>query len=99
MMEREELEQRQLQQLAYQYRSRGYEVLDEPSAEDLGLPATLRPDLIAMSPTDRVIIEVRSRQSLRHADRLEALAAYVQDRPGWRLELVVVGYHCVVCLW
>jgi uncharacterized protein YutE (UPF0331/DUF86 family) len=92
MKQREERERRQLEQIAAEYREKGYQVLVEPNSMEL--PGNLRafqPDLIATSEVDSVVVEVRSRASLSEDPRLAALADAVQSMRGWRFDLVVLN--------
>lgn len=78
--------------LAREYRDRGYEVV-EASDRD-AFPAFLHdfhPDLVATSPDDRVIVEIKRAGSLRGSNELTALAARVAQEQGWRLEVVTVA--------
>ena len=43
-----------------------------------------------MGDNESVVIEVKSRKSLASDPRARELARLLQDRPGWRFELVVV---------
>ena len=52
--------ERKLQEIAADYRARGYDVLIEPGPEDV--PAFLtgvRPDLIARGPHDSIVVEMK----------------------------------------
>lgn len=78
--------------IADRYRQRGYEVVEEPVAGQLpkflqGLK--FRPDLIAKSEAESVIVEVQSYGRVARSRRLEDLAKSVERHPGWRLELVL----------
>lgn len=75
--------------IAAEYEAKGYTVLHQP--EPSALPSFLRdwrPDLVAVSQDESVVIEVKNRTDLRDpgtAALAEALAAH----PRWRLELIV----------
>ena len=80
-----------LKKIAAKYRNQGYEVTVEPSAERL--PPELqefRPDLIATSANDRVIVEVRSHRSFAAPPDMSRLAQ-VAERLGWHFELAVTN--------
>jgi uncharacterized protein YutE (UPF0331/DUF86 family) len=86
-----EIEQTTIEQVASEFRGKGYDVAVRPSAESA--PAFLRPfqpDLIATSSGDNVVVEFKSSADLT-SDVLVRLAEAVQSQPGWRLELVVVN--------
>ena len=81
-------EKRREIEIARDYEKRGYQVLTQPS-----LPfsnANVRPDLIALSDDDKVVIEVVTSPALQDNDRVKTLAGLVEQQPGWRFELVVV---------
>ena len=72
-----ELKNAKIAQVAEEYRRKGYEVF-------------IQPDLIATSPQDRVVIEIKSSPELT-SGILIGLAEVVEAHPGWRLELFVVN--------
>lgn len=84
-------EEARLQQLAHEYESLGYEVTLRPDPSPFRLPEDCEPDLVAIGPTDRVVVEVKSRGSLLDCRDVEILATFVEDQPEWRLELVAVN--------
>ncbi len=76
--------------VAEDYRAKGYDVIMQPSGQDLPEPlAGFRPDLIARKADKTVIIEVKSRQSLGREPYVEPLVRAVQQVPGARFELVI----------
>jgi hypothetical protein len=81
---------RRVEQIAQEYKDKGYEVLIEP--EGLQLPGSLagfRPDLVARRNDEVVVVEVKSRAFLSDP-RLQELAEAVRRQPGWRFELVLL---------
>lgn len=83
-------EARLVQQVADEYRGKGYDVVLEPGADQLPtVLAPYRPDIIARRDDETIVIEVKSRHSLRRPPQLEALAKAVRELPGWRFELIV----------
>lgn len=81
-------------QLAQEYQDRGYEVLLEPSVENLpDFLKKYRPDLIAIRESESVLIEVKSRSALNSSSNryLSDLAQLVEQQPGWRFELVITN--------
>lgn len=83
-------EARQVQEVAREYRSRGYDVVVEP--EPGQLPEALsrfRPDFVARKADEVVVVEVKSRGSLTDPE-LQELAKAVRAQPGWRFELIVL---------
>ena len=81
---------RRVQELAREYRDRGYQVTVEPESGQLPEPlARFRPDLVARKADDLVVVEVKARESLPD-QRLQDLAEVVRRQPGWRFELVLL---------
>jgi hypothetical protein len=78
--------------IAAEYRSRGYEVIEQPSPEQL--PEFLEgyhPAMLVQKGEEAIIVEVKSRSSLTKDPRIRELARLVQAEPQWNFELVVVG--------
>ena len=85
-----ELEKSKLDQLAAEFRSKGYRVLLHPGNDQLpGFLKSFEPDLIATSTTENVVVEVRSPDALQSPDFVR-LAEAIEHAPGWRLQLAVV---------
>lgn len=84
---------RRLTRIANEYRDKGYRVIVHPGQDDL--PAFLRgfePAMIAIGDDESVVLEIRTREQLSdRQNSLVALASAVENRPGWRLELVSTG--------
>lgn len=75
--------------VADRYRQRGYQVTQEPAAEQL--PSFLqgfRPDLLAQNAAESVVVEIKSYGQVTRSQELESLAKQVESHPGWRMELV-----------
>jgi uncharacterized protein YutE (UPF0331/DUF86 family) len=86
-----ELEAAKLEQIAAEYRQKGYDVSIRPaSAAVPQFLAPFQPDLIVRSENDNAVIEVKSSNDLTSGS-LTQLAAKIESRPGWRLELAVVN--------
>jgi REase_AHJR-like protein len=84
-------EQRTIEQIAEEYRSKGYDVLVEPSGSDL--PPFLgdqHPDLIARRGEEQLVIELRL-PSRDEPGRLRRLAERIFNEPDWKLILIVPG--------
>jgi hypothetical protein len=82
-------ERQSIERIAEEYRSKGYDVLVEPS--DADLPPFLRghhPDLIARRGDERLVIEIRTSSFKAEPERLRELAEEVQREPGWKLVLI-----------
>lgn len=87
----EEFHNQRMKEVAEKLRGEGYDVAIEPGPSLL--PAflkSLRPDLIAKRGDETVVVEVKSRQSLRSSDQVRKLADALKDRPGWRFDLVLL---------
>lgn len=79
---------RRVQEVAREYRTKGYEVIVE--AAQLPEPlARFRPDVVARKGDEVVVIEVKPRGSLTDPE-LQELAKAVRAQPGWRFELIVL---------
>jgi REase_AHJR-like len=88
----EPLESQVIAKVAQDYRRRGYDVEVEPRGP--GLPEFLggfQPDLIARSPTESVIVEVKVGTRTSVAERLREIVERVNRQPGWRFSLVFVS--------
>lgn len=88
----EKNEKRRLAQIANEYRDKGFDVDIGPSQDRL--PDFMKgysPDLLATKGNENIIVEVKSKQTLRGADYIADLAKIIEDHPGWRLELVVTS--------
>ncbi len=86
------LESQVIAKVAEDYRRRGYDVEVEPSGP--ALPEFLggfQPDLIARSPAESVIVEVKVGTHTSVAERLREVAERVNRQPGWRFSLVFVS--------
>ncbi len=78
-----------IQAIAQDFESRGYSVVRRPTGADLpGFLDGYRPDLIAVGPTENVVVEIKSFASTADADRFRGVADRVARQPGWRFVLV-----------
>jgi Holliday junction resolvase-like predicted endonuclease len=85
-------ERNRLERIAADYQSRGYDVAIQPRRTDLpDFLAGFEPDLIASSKGENIIVEVKTRGELQNVSSVAALEAALQNRPGWRFELVIDG--------
>jgi hypothetical protein len=85
-----EIEQDFLEQVANEYRSRGFRVVLRPQDEEL--PPFLQPfqpDFIALSDEENIVVEVRERGGLNRAPRINELAEALSGQPGWRLKYLI----------
>jgi hypothetical protein len=85
-------ERQRARAIAEEYRSRGYEVIEQPSPEQLPeFLAGYHPDVLVQRGDEAIIVEVKSRSSLTKDPRIREMARVVQAEPHWNFELVVVG--------
>jgi hypothetical protein len=85
-------ERQRLERVAEEYRSKGYEVLVEPSGPDL--PPFLgddRPDLIARRGDERLVIELKPPSLRPELGKVRRIAERVQKEPGWKLVLIALS--------
>jgi uncharacterized protein YutE (UPF0331/DUF86 family) len=73
---------------AEEYRSKGYEVLQEARLDFL--PGFIA-DLLVRKGAEARVIEVKSRSSLATSPELSKLARIIESKPGWSLELLLVS--------
>jgi len=88
----EKLEHNRINQIKRNYIKKGYKVIVQPEEKDI--PEFLRgfrPDIIAISDKESVIIEVKTKATLDTSKELWEIANRVRDREGWRLELIVTN--------
>ncbi len=85
-------ERQRARAIAEEYRSRGYEVIEEPSPAQLpDFLSGYRPDLLVRKGDEAIVVEVKSRSSLAKDAQIRNLAQLLQTTPHWNFELVVVG--------
>ena len=85
-------ERNRVERIAQDYRTRGYQVEVQPLPGDL--PDFLEgfaPDLILSGKGETVVVEVKTRRELKSPSSFSALEAALQNRPGWRFELIIDG--------
>ncbi len=82
--------ERKIKEIARDYKNKGYKVIIKPRSSSI-VPSFIRnfqPDLIALSKTENVVIEVKSSESKTDFKSLEELANIVNSKENWRFELV-----------
>jgi hypothetical protein len=85
-------EERRLYDIAEEYKQRGYRVTVSPSPRRLPrFLSKFRPDIVAESPSESIVVEVKSSNKVRGTDYWRELSSAPDRHPGWRLELVVNG--------
>lgn len=81
-----------IKQVAEDYRQQGFVVEVDPRSDQL--PDFLRgfaPDLLATREDGSVVVEIKRARELRGDDEVARLAAALQERPGWRFDLVTLA--------
>ncbi|MGE3799568.1 MAG: hypothetical protein AB7H80_00960 [Candidatus Kapaibacterium sp.] len=77
-----------IQQVAQEYRNLGYEIIFEPSPDQLpSLLQKFRPDLLIQNGIEHIVVEVRSRRELVENSQIQELAKAIHSMPQWRFEL------------
>lgn len=88
----ENREREKIEELAQLYQVQGYEVTRTPHLSWLPEPlAGYRPDLLLRKGDEILVVEVKSREELASSTQIRDLARAIESRPGWRLQLVVLG--------
>jgi hypothetical protein len=85
-------ERQRARAIAEEYRSKGYEVIEQPSPEQLSeFLAGYQPDILVQRGDEAIVVEVKFRSSLTKDPRITEMARLVQKEPHWNFELVLVG--------
>lgn len=85
-------EHERLRRAAREYKREGYEVVLQPSNDQIPpFLQGLQPDLIAYGRSENVVVEVKTRSSLKAAKELTAFAKIIEDQPGWRFDLILTN--------
>lgn len=86
------IESQAIAKMADDYRRRGYNVVITPTGSDVPeFLAGYQPDIIARSPTESVVVEVKVGTRTSVAERFREIAERVNRQPGWRFSLVYVS--------
>ena len=88
-----------LRRVAREYKRQGYDVVLQPSNDHL--PEFLKgfqPDLVAYGLGENVVVEVKTRSSLAAATELPDIAKQIEDRPGWRFDLILTNPKRQTCV-
>jgi hypothetical protein len=86
------IESQAITKIAEDYRRRGYNVAITPRGADVPeFLAGYQPDLIARSPTESVVVEVKVGTRTSIVERFREIAERVNHQPGWRFSLVYVS--------
>ena len=83
--------QEKVDSLAADYARAGFEVVIEPSADDVPFNlGTYQPALVARKGDSGLIIEVKTSASRVSVDRLQTVAQQIAEHPDWRFLLVTL---------
>jgi uncharacterized protein YutE (UPF0331/DUF86 family) len=82
----EEQETDFLQALRNEYEGRGYSFHIHPDNVPKFL-GSYRPDAIATSPKESIVIEVKARRQASNEPRLSEIARLMEKQPGWKLKI------------
>jgi hypothetical protein len=81
-----------LRRIAADYRTQGCEVKVQPGPGDLpDFLTDFQPDLIVSGKGETIVIDVKTRGELKDIQTVEGLQSILQNRPGWRFELIIDG--------
>jgi REase_AHJR-like len=85
-------ERNRLEKIAADYRTRGYDVKVQPRLNELpDFLVGFEPDLIVSGKGETVVVEIKTRGELKSSLPPTALEAALQNREGWRFELIIDG--------
>jgi len=85
-----DMTRQRIEEIAAEYRGKGYGVTIAPDASDLpAFLAAFRPDIIAKSDLGNVVVEVRSARDF-DGDEVQRLAEAVETQSRWKFEVVLV---------
>ena len=83
------VERADVERVANDLRQRGYDVVTEPSISELpDFLREYRPDIIAKSADESLVVQVNDLRSSTEQGRARAIARLVANQPGWRFLLV-----------
>ena len=86
------LERQRTRAIAGEYRSKGYEVIEEPTQEQLpDFLSGYHPDLLVRKGDEARVVAIKSRASLAQEPQIRDLARLLQTKPNWNFELVLLG--------
>ncbi len=87
-----DMERKRITAIAREYAEKGYDVNISPNRDEL--PEFLqnyRPDIIATSYNENVVVEVKSGRNLVKSPYLPKLAKAIEENEGWRFEMVITN--------
>src|SRR4051794_27633987 len=89
----EKVERTKALDIARKYKTKGYTVHSRHGSYGRPTPINgLSPDLVVQKGDETIIIEVKSKASLKRSEEsLKQLAHYAQDTPGVRFDIVIAN--------
>ena len=86
------LERQRTRAIAGEYRNKGYEVIEEPTQEQLpDFLSGYHPNLLVRKGNEARVVVVKSRASFAQEPQIRDLARLLHTRPNWHFELVLLG--------
>jgi hypothetical protein len=86
------LEKQRARAIAGEYRSKGYEVIEEPTQNQLpDFLSGYHPDLLVRKGDEARVVVVKSRTSLAQEPQIRDLARLLHTKLNWNFELVLLG--------
>lgn len=87
-----ELEERKVKELANEYKKKGYTVFMYPSKENIpNFLGDYQPDLIAISDKEKLVIEVKSKSTIKSSEKLTSYIELINRQEEWKFELVLTN--------
>jgi len=86
------LERQRTHAIAGEYRSKGYEVIEEPTQKQLpDFLSGYHPNLLVRKGDEARVVLVKPRASLAQEPQIRDLAWLLHTKPNWNFELVLLG--------
>ncbi|HDS00393.1 MAG TPA: hypothetical protein ENO22_02710 [candidate division Zixibacteria bacterium] len=87
-----DMERKRITAIAREYAEKGYDVNVSPNRDELpDFLQNYRPDIIATSYNENVVVEVKSGRNLVKSPYLPKLAKAIEENEGWRFEMVITN--------
>jgi uncharacterized protein YutE (UPF0331/DUF86 family) len=85
-------ERKRITAIAREYAEKGYDVNVSPNRDELPeFLQNFRPDIVATSYNENVVVEVKAWKNLVKSPYLPKLAKAIEENEGWRFEMVVTN--------
>ena len=82
-------EQEFAKQLADEFLSEGYLLLD-PTEVHRELPTGYRPDLLLRKGNDFLVVEIKSQEEHRNLEQIRLIKQFIETKPNWQFKLYVL---------